>query len=91
MMGFIQCRRGSGFRPHGCHAASVMLLVVLGFVAGLSWAYWPGVFAAAALLTYESTMVSPVDLGRLQKAFFNMNGYVSVALLIAVSLSYVVH
>ena len=75
----------------GCHAASVMLLVVLGFAAGLSWAYWPGVFAAAALLTYESTMVSPVDLGRLQKAFFNMNGYVSVALLIAVSLSYVVH
>jgi len=43
----------------------------------------------AALLAYESTMVSPTDLGRLQKAFFDMNGYVSVALLIAVSISYV--
>ncbi len=74
----------------GCHAAAVLLLVALGLVAGLGWPYWIGVLAAAGLLAYESTMVSPADLGRLQKAFFNMNGYVSVALLIAVSLSYVV-
>ncbi|MCY4107812.1 MAG: putative 4-hydroxybenzoate polyprenyltransferase [Chloroflexi bacterium] len=73
----------------GCHAATVVLLVSLGLVAGLGWPYWIGVLAAAALLAYESTMVSPTDLGRLQKAFFDMNGYVSVALLIAVSVSYV--
>ena len=73
----------------GCHAATVVLLIALGLAAGLGWPYWIGVLAAAALLAYESTMVSPADLGRLQKAFFDMNGYVSVALLIAVSLSYV--
>ena len=73
----------------GCHAATVVLLAALGLVAGLGWPYWIGVLAAAALLAYESTMVSPTDLGRLQKAFFDMNGYVSVALLIAVSVSYV--
>ncbi|MDP6184760.1 MAG: UbiA-like polyprenyltransferase, partial [Gammaproteobacteria bacterium] len=72
----------------GCHAASVVLLVALGFVAGLGWVYWIGALAAGALLAYESTMVSPVDLGRLQKAFFNRTGDVSVALVRAVSLSY---
>ena len=73
----------------GCHAGSVMFLIMLGHFGNLGWVYWLGILSAAALLLYESTMVSPEDLSRLQKAFFNMNGCVSVVLLITVSLSYV--
>lgn len=73
-----------------CHSVTLGALVALGFVAGLAWVYWLGVLAAAALLAYEATLVSPDDLTRLKRAFFDMNGYVSVALLVAVSLSYVV-
>ena len=72
------------------HAAAVLSLVALGFAAELGWVYWLGVLAAAGLLVYEATMVTPADLSRLQKAFFDMNGYVSVVLLAAVSLSYVI-
>ena len=72
------------------HAAAVLSLLALGFAAELGWVYWFGVLAAAGLLVYEATMVTPADLSRLQKAFFDMNGYVSVALLAAVSLSYVI-
>ncbi|MEK7447167.1 MAG: 4-hydroxybenzoate octaprenyltransferase, partial [candidate division NC10 bacterium] len=33
---------------------------------------------------YEHSLVSPTDLSRLDMAFFNVNGYISVILLAAV-------
>jgi 4-hydroxybenzoate polyprenyltransferase len=38
----------------------------------------------AALFVYEHSLVSPVDLSRLDVAFFNVNGYIAVILLAAV-------
>ena len=50
----------------------------------LGVAYWVGVLAVAALLVYEHSLVSPQDLSRLDVAFFNVNGYIAVILLVAV-------
>ena len=37
----------------------------------------------AAMLVYEHSLVSPDDLSRLNVAFFNMNGYISITVFAA--------
>ena len=41
--------------------------------------YGVGVAVIAATLAYEQRIVSPTDLSRVDKAFFDLNGYVSLA------------
>jgi 4-hydroxybenzoate polyprenyltransferase len=60
------------------HAATVLLLVAVGIGLGLGFLYWLGVLAVAALLAYEHALVRPGELGRLNAAFFTMNGVISV-------------
>jgi 4-hydroxybenzoate polyprenyltransferase len=60
------------------HILSVLLLAAVGLLAGLSWPFWLGLSAIAGLLAYEHSLVRPGDLSRLNLAFFNVNGYVSV-------------
>lgn len=43
------------------------------------WSYMTGWAIVAALLHYEHSIISPQDMSRLNAAFFNVNGYVSVA------------
>jgi 4-hydroxybenzoate polyprenyltransferase len=62
------------------HVIMVALLVVLFFSKGLGIIYLFGVAVVAALLTYEHLLVHPDDLSRLDAAFFNMNGYISVTI-----------
>ena len=45
--------------------------------------YVVGVAVVTALLVYEHAIVRPGDLSRLNIAFFNLNGYVSVAFFVA--------
>jgi len=66
-----------------CHALTTILLVLLGFAAGLAWPYAVGVGIAAALLAYEHAIVRPDDLSRLNLAFFNVNGILSLTLFAA--------
>ena len=63
------------------HVATVVLLAAAGFGLHLGWAYWLGVAAVAALLTYEHSLIRPDDLRRLDAAFFTVNGVISVVLL----------
>ena len=42
--------------------------------------YLVGVLVVAGLLVYEHMLVKPSDLSRLDAAFFNMNGYISVTI-----------
>jgi 4-hydroxybenzoate polyprenyltransferase len=57
--------------------------VALWSVAHLGLPYLAGVAVVIALLIYEHAIVRPSDLSRLGIAFFNLNGYVSVAFFIA--------
>jgi 4-hydroxybenzoate polyprenyltransferase len=62
------------------HVLTVALLAAAGIGLGLGWAYWLGVGVVALLLAYEHSLVRPVDLRRLDAAFFTVNGVISVAL-----------
>jgi 4-hydroxybenzoate polyprenyltransferase len=65
------------------HALTTVLLVALGLLMSLAWPYWLGVGLAAVLLAYEHAIVRPGDLTRLDIAFFNVNGVISLALFAA--------
>ncbi len=60
------------------HVITLSALVALGGCAHLGPSYAIGVAIVAALLIYEHAIVRPGDLSRLDVAFFNLNGYVSV-------------
>jgi 4-hydroxybenzoate polyprenyltransferase len=67
-----------------CHVLTVAAFALLGWLMGLGLLYWLGVLVVAGLLVYEHSLVSPRDLSRLDVAFFNVNGYIAVILLVAV-------
>ncbi len=62
------------------HVVMVSLLLLLVFSEGLGLIYLLGVMVVAGLLIYEHLLVRPDDLTRLDAAFFNMNGYISVTI-----------
>lgn len=65
------------------HLLTILLLVLLGVSLGLGWIYWLGVIATGVLLVYEHRLVHPEDLSRLNMAFFDINGYISLTLFAA--------
>lgn len=69
------------------HALTALLLAAVGWLAGLSWPFWGGWVAAGVLLAWENSLVRPDDLSRLNVAFFNVNGYISVLVLVATVLA----
>jgi 4-hydroxybenzoate polyprenyltransferase len=66
------------------HLLTVAALATLGVMAGLGAPYWIGWLAVVALFVYEHSLVSPRDLSRLDVAFFNVNGYIAVLVLVSV-------
>ena len=62
------------------HAVMVFLLALLLSMPGLGWIYLLGVLVVTGLLVYEHLLVKADDLSRLDAAFFNMNGYISVTI-----------
>jgi 4-hydroxybenzoate polyprenyltransferase len=60
------------------HLATIGFLIAAGLGLPVGALYWLGVGVAAALLAYEHALVSPGNLGRLNTAFFTMNGVISV-------------
>jgi len=73
------------------HLGMVLVTLWFGFEAGLlqginplgwslaSWVYLAGWAVVAGLLYYEHSLLSPDDMSRLGAAFFNVNGYISIA------------
>jgi 4-hydroxybenzoate polyprenyltransferase len=60
------------------HAATMMALFWLAFLLPLGTFYLVGIGIALLLIVYEHTLVREGDLSKLDLAFFNMNGYISV-------------
>jgi 4-hydroxybenzoate polyprenyltransferase len=68
-----------------CHV--VMLGLLFGLFAAsdeLGWVYLCGIAAVAVLLGYEHWLVRPDDLSRVNQAFFQVNGVISVGLFLLV-------
>ena len=66
------------------HLLTAGALALLGAMMHLGALYWFGWLAVVALLVYEHSLVRPDDLSRLDVAFFNVNGYIAVIVLVAV-------
>ena len=66
------------------HALTAAALALLGALTGLGVVYWVGWLVVVGLLAYEHSLVSARDLSRLDMAFFNVNGYIAVVVLISV-------
>jgi 4-hydroxybenzoate polyprenyltransferase len=60
------------------HVGTVLALLAAGWAAGLGVIYYLGVAIVLAIFVYEHGILRPSDLSRLDVAFFNLNGYVSL-------------
>jgi 4-hydroxybenzoate polyprenyltransferase len=60
------------------HLISIAALLAVGQAAGLGWIYFAGMVVVVLVLIGEHAILRPSDLSRLNVAFFNLNGYVSL-------------
>jgi 4-hydroxybenzoate polyprenyltransferase len=75
-----------------CHLAMIGFLLALYFLAAppLGMIYLAGLCAVTLLLAYEHWLVRPDDISRVNQAFFNINGVISVGLLLVVVVQLVI-
>jgi 4-hydroxybenzoate polyprenyltransferase len=57
-----------------------------GVFAGLSYIYFAGVFMLSGFLVYEHLLIKENDLSKINKAFFTINGFISIIFSIIVLL-----
>lgn len=73
-----------------CHFSTWALLVFTGISFDMAFPFYIGVGLISLLLLYEHSLVRPDDLRKLNKAFFDMNGYISITIFFFTVLSYVI-
>jgi len=71
-----------------CHFLTWLLLLLTGISFGMAFPFYIGVALAGLLLLYEHSLVRPDDLRKLNKAFFDMNGYISITVFAFTAISY---
>lgn len=69
------------------HIVTVGALIAVPMAVPLMWPYWIGVVLIAGTLVYEHWLIRPNDLSKMDKAFFDLNGAVSLIYLGAILLS----
>lgn len=74
--------RTSLWISRACHAITMVGLFSLSALIPLGALYLVGVIIALGLIVYEHLLVKEHDLSKLNMAFFNMNGYISVTIFI---------
>jgi len=62
------------------HVLMLALLIWIGMLTGLTWPYFIALVAVAGLLVWEHRLVTPVDLSKINQAFFNINSYIALVL-----------
>ncbi len=65
------------------HFLTVVCLAMVGLTAGMGFVYWIGFGVVAAVLVWEHRIVTPNDLSRINRAFFDLNAYVSLGYFLA--------
>lgn len=66
------------------HFCTVIFLALVGLAATVGLVYWLGFIAVSAVLFWEHRIVTPTDLSRINRAFFDFNAYVSIGYLLAI-------
>jgi 4-hydroxybenzoate polyprenyltransferase len=83
-------RRGALAISAGAHVVTVLALAACGFALGRGPAYAFAVAVAAALLVYEHSLVRRKGLAAIDKAFFDVNAWVSVLFFVLVTVDAIV-
>jgi len=65
------------------HVVTVFFLGAVGLCAQTGAVYWLGFAAVAGVLFWEHRIITPNDLSRINKAFFDLNAYVSIGYFLA--------
>jgi 4-hydroxybenzoate polyprenyltransferase len=68
------------------HAGTLLCLGAVGITASLGGWYYGGLILCAVILGYEHRLVKPYDLRHVNTAFQTLNGWVSIALWLAVTI-----
>jgi 4-hydroxybenzoate polyprenyltransferase len=70
------------------HLIALSLLLFSGVLFKLGNFYWLGIMVVAGMFIYEHSLVKENDLSKLDMAFFNMNGYISITVFVFTFLDY---
>ncbi len=72
------------------HVITFISLAVLGFIVPkLGVIYFLGLLLLGGFLVYEHSLIKPNDLSKLNRAFFTVNGWVSVVFFLVVLVDYI--
>ncbi|MEU8684003.1 menaquinone biosynthesis prenyltransferase MqnP [Streptomyces sp. NPDC048611] len=74
----------------GCHLVTTALFAWYAVATGAGVFLWLGLVIVAAAFLYEHTIVKPHDLTRLNRAFFQVNGFIGIALFVCALLDLLV-
>lgn len=66
------------------HTVTVAALIILGVISNLGACYFVGVAIVALMLKYEHSLLRPDDLSKIDAAFFNVNGMISIAMFVCI-------
>lgn len=89
----VPARFGIPAALYGARASAVVttgLLVWYALATGAGAFFWVGLVIVAGAFIYEHTIVKPHDLSRLNKAFFQVNGFIGIALFVCALLDLLV-
>jgi 4-hydroxybenzoate polyprenyltransferase len=73
-----------------CHTVTTALFVWFAVATGAGVFFWTGLVIVAGAFVYEHTIVRPHDLSRLNRAFFQVNGFIGIALFVCALLDLLV-
>ncbi|MGB8940211.1 MAG: menaquinone biosynthesis prenyltransferase MqnP [Streptomyces sp.] len=74
----------------GCHLVTTLLLVWYAASTDAGVFFWLGLAVVAGAFVYEHSIVKPHDLTRLNRAFFQVNGFIGIALFVCALLDLLV-
>jgi 4-hydroxybenzoate polyprenyltransferase len=73
------------------HVLMIVLLLIVARMENLGWLALVGLLMVGVLLAYEHALVKPSDLSRVNAAFFNVNGYISVLFFVTWATDILIH
>jgi 4-hydroxybenzoate polyprenyltransferase len=68
------------------HLAASICFIITGMILNLGLIYWIGLVVAAYMLYKQHQIISPINLSRINVAFFYLNGTLSMVMFIATAL-----
>ncbi|GAA1946930.1 4-hydroxybenzoate octaprenyltransferase [Streptomyces durmitorensis] len=81
---------GAIWGARGCHLVTTALFVWYAAATDAGAFLWLGIAVVAGAFVYEHSIVKPHDLSRLNRAFFQVNGFIGIALFVCALLDLLV-